>query len=109
MPRRQGAGSGTQQPNSAGIQAAAEGRGSLAESEERAAAQAGPPHRIEAHVSIAVLALLRERMGERARGDTWRNIRDRLKRTRLAQLPSGTMTVWQVTEPREKARKMLKK
>lgn len=66
------------------------------------------PHRIEAHVSIAVLALLLERMAERACGDTWRNIRDRLKRIQLAQLLSGKKTVWQVTEPTKEARKMLK-
>ena len=67
------------------------------------------PHRIEAHVSIAVLALLLERMAERACGDTWRNIRDRLKRIQLAQLSSGKKTVWQVTEPTKEARKMLKR
>ena len=47
------------------------------------------PHRIHAHVSIAVLALMLERMAERACGDTWRNIRNRLKRIQLAQLLSG--------------------
>lgn len=57
------------------------------------------PHRIEAHVSIVVLALLLERMTERACGDTWRKIRDWRKRTQLAQLLSGKKTVWQLTEP----------
>ena len=42
------------------------------------------PHRIHAHVSIAVLALLLERMAEQACGDTWRNIRNRLEGVQLA-------------------------
>ncbi len=65
------------------------------------------PHRIHAHVAIAVLALNLERMAERACGDTWRNIRDRLKRIQLAQLLSGDRTVWQVTEPSPEARNIL--
>ena len=67
------------------------------------------PHRIHAHVTIAVLALLLERMAERACGQTWGRIRDRLKRIQLAQLLSGGKTVWQVTEPSEEARKILEK
>jgi hypothetical protein len=57
------------------------------------------PHRICAHVSISVLALLLERVAELACGDTWRNIRDDLKQIKLAQLLSPNGTVWQVTEP----------
>ena len=56
------------------------------------------PHRIHAHVAITVLALLLERMAEHACADTWRNIRDDLKRIQLAQLSSPNGTVWQVTE-----------
>ena len=37
------------------------------------------PERIHAHVSIAVLALLLERVAERACGRLWRALRDRLK------------------------------
>ncbi|MCP5418082.1 MAG: hypothetical protein H6965_13395 [Chromatiaceae bacterium] len=37
------------------------------------------PHRICAHVSLSVLALLLERVAEHRCGDTWRNIRDDLK------------------------------
>lgn len=66
------------------------------------------PHRIHAHVSIAVLALLLERMAERACGDTWRNIRNCLKGIQLVQLLKERTAVWQVTEPSEKARKILK-
>ena len=57
------------------------------------------PHRIHAHVAITVLSLLLERAIEHACGDTWRNIRDDLKRVKLAQLSSPNGTVWQVTEP----------
>ena len=57
------------------------------------------PHRIHAHVFLTVLALLLERIAEQACGDTWRNIRDDLKRIKLAQLLSPNGTVWQVTEP----------
>ena len=66
------------------------------------------PHRIHAHVSIAVLALLLERVAERACGRTWRALRDRLKHIQLAELFVGGRTVWQVTEPGEEACKFLK-
>jgi hypothetical protein len=66
------------------------------------------PHRIHAHVAITVLALLLERVAEHACGDTWRNIRDDLKRIQLAQLLSPHGTVWQVTEPTPEAAKRLK-
>ncbi|MGH8305796.1 MAG: IS1634 family transposase [Steroidobacteraceae bacterium] len=57
------------------------------------------PHRIHAHVALTVLSLLLERIAEHACGDTWRNVRDDLKRIKLAQLLSPNGTVWQVTEP----------
>lgn len=41
-------------------------------------------------------------------GDTWRNIRDDLRRIKLAQLSSPNGTVWQVTEPASDALKRLK-
>jgi hypothetical protein len=66
------------------------------------------PHRIHAHVAITVLALLLERLAEHACTDTWRNIRDDLKRIQLAQLSSPNGTVWQVTEPTPEAAKRLK-
>jgi len=66
------------------------------------------PHRIHAHVALTVLALLLERSAEYACGDTWRNIRDDLKRIKLAQLLSPNGTVWQVTEPTPAAAKRLK-
>ena len=54
-------------------------------------------------MSVAVLALLLERMAEQACGDTRRNTRNRLKRIQLAQLLRGGTTVWQVTKPPEDA------
>ncbi len=65
-------------------------------------------HRIHAHVSLTVIALLLERVAEQACADTWRNIRDHLKQIKLAQLSSPNGTVWQVTEPGEAATKRLK-
>ena len=66
------------------------------------------PHRIHAHVFLTVLALLLERIAEQACADTWRNIRDDLKRIKLAQLSSPNGTVWQVTEPPPNTDKRLK-
>ena len=40
-----------------------------------------------------------ERTAEHACADTWRNIRDDLKRIQLAQLIGSNATLWQVTEP----------
>lgn len=66
------------------------------------------PHRIHAHVALTVLSLLLERVAEHACDDTWRNIRDDLRRIKLAQLSSPNGTVWQVTEPTVEASKRLK-
>ncbi|MBR9910616.1 MAG: IS1634 family transposase [Gammaproteobacteria bacterium] len=66
------------------------------------------PHRICAHVSLTVLALILERVAEIACADTWRKIRDDLKQIKLAQLLSENGTVWQVTEPQKNAAKRLK-
>jgi hypothetical protein len=66
------------------------------------------PHRIHAHVALTVLSLLLERVAEHACGDTWRNIKDDLRRIKLAQLLSPNGTVWQVTEPTLDALKRLK-
>ncbi len=66
------------------------------------------PHRIHGHVALTVLSLLLERVAEQACGDTWRNIKDDLRRIKLAQLLSPNGTVWQVTEPTVDASKRLK-
>jgi len=66
------------------------------------------PHRIEAHVSLTVLALTLQRAAEIECGDTWRNIRDDLKQIKLAQLSGPQNTVYQVTEAPPNAAKRLK-
>ncbi|MCB9730832.1 MAG: transposase [Deltaproteobacteria bacterium] len=66
------------------------------------------PHRIHAHISLTVLALLLERVAERECEDTWRNIRDDLEQIKLAQLWGPHGAIWQVGQPREGARKRLK-
>ena len=66
------------------------------------------PHRISAHVSLTMVALLLERLAERACEDTWRNIRDDLRQVKLAQLSTPNGEVWQVTEPGPEAAKRLK-
>jgi len=66
------------------------------------------PHRIQAHVSLTVLALTLQRSAEIACKDTWRNIRDDLKQVKLAQLSGPHGTVYQVTQPSPSAMKWLK-
>lgn len=66
------------------------------------------PHRIRAHVAIAVLSLLLERTVEHACADTCRNFSDRLRRIHLVELSSPYGTVWQVTHPTPRAAKCLK-
>ena len=65
-------------------------------------------HRIQAHIALTVIALLLECMAEEACEDTWRNIRDDLKRIQLAQLSGPNGTWWQVTKPCESAANRLK-
>lgn len=66
------------------------------------------PHRICAHVSLTMMALLLERLAEQACGDTWRNIRDDLKQIKLAQFLTPHGELWQVTEPLPAAANRLK-
>ena len=58
----------------------------------------GNDQRDHAHIAITVLSLLLERTIEHACQDTWRNIRDDLKRVQLALLFSPHGRVWQVTD-----------
>ncbi len=44
-----------------------------------------PAWRIHAHVTIAVLALLVERIAEIRAGDTWRNLADQLDRIKVVE------------------------
>jgi hypothetical protein len=64
---------------------------------------------MHAHVALSVLALLLERVIERACGDTWRNIRAHLEQIKLAQLLSPHGEVWQVTEPSPEAAQHLRR
>jgi transposase len=66
------------------------------------------PHRICAHVSLTMVALLLERLAEKACGDTWRNIRDDLKQIKLAQFLTPHGELWQVTDPLPAAANRLK-
>jgi len=66
------------------------------------------PHRICAHVSLTMVALLLERLAETACGDTWRNIRDDLRQIKLAQLLTPHGDLWQVTDPLPAAANRLK-
>lgn len=68
----------------------------------------GAPHRICAHVSLTMMALLLERLAETACGDTWRNIRDDLRQIKLAQFLTPQGELWQVTEPLPAAANRLK-
>ena len=58
------------------------------------------PHRICAHVSLCVLALLVERIAEIRAGDTWRNIRDQLETIKVVEYERGGVYVQQTTEIR---------
>jgi transposase len=64
-------------------------------------------HRIHAHVRLAVLSLLLERVAEQACQDTWRNIRDRLESLKVAvfRTPHGRLV--QTSELRPETRKVL--
>lgn len=66
-------------------------------------------HRMRAHIALCVIALLLERVIEKACEDTWRNIRNDLKKVQLGQLSGPDGTTWQVTEPRPEAKKWLSK
>jgi transposase len=58
------------------------------------------PHRICAHVSLCVLALLVERIAEIRAKDTWRNIRDQLETIKVIEYERGGVHVQQTTEIR---------
>jgi len=66
------------------------------------------PHRIQAHIALTVLSLLLQRVAELGCSDSWRNIRDDLRQVKIVQLSGPHGQLWQVTEPREGARKRLK-
>lgn len=56
------------------------------------------PHRIMAHVSLCVIALLLERVAEIRARDTWRNIRAQLETVKVVEYQRGDVRVHQTTE-----------
>ena len=56
------------------------------------------PWRIQAHVTISVIALLLERIAEIRVGDTWRNVRAELERVKVVEYDRGEARVLQTTE-----------
>jgi transposase len=65
--------------------------------------------RIKAHVFLCVLALLLERVAERACELTWPRIREELNTIKVAQLLAPNGTVYQTSPGSQKARNILKK
>lgn len=66
------------------------------------------PHRISAHISLCVLALLLERVAEVRTGDTWRNILDQLDTIKVVEYERGAARVRQTTEVRGTAADILR-
>jgi transposase len=66
------------------------------------------PHRICAHISLCVLALLLERMAERRAGETWRNILAQLDTIKVVEYERGGARVVQTTEIRPAVASLLK-
>lgn len=67
------------------------------------------PWRIQAHVTIAVLALLLERIVEIRAGDTWRNVCADLERVKVVEYERGEARVQQTTEVRPAIETLLRK
>ncbi len=67
------------------------------------------PWRIQAHVTISVLALLLERIAEIRASDTWRNVRAELERVKVVEYDRGEARVQQTTELRPEVEALLRK
>jgi transposase len=59
------------------------------------------PWRIQAHVTISVLALLLERVAEIRAGDTWRNLVAKLDTIKVVEYDRGETRIQQTTELRD--------
>jgi hypothetical protein len=59
------------------------------------------PHRIHAHVSIAVLALLLTRMAEKRANDTWRNVAAQLQTIKVVEYERAEAHIHQTTDVRK--------
>jgi len=66
------------------------------------------PWRIQAHVTLSVLALLLERVAEIRVGDTWRNIAARLEKIQVVEYDRGEARIRQTTEVRPESELLLK-
>lgn len=66
------------------------------------------PHRICAHISLCVLALLLERIAERRAADTWRNVLACLDAIKVVEYERGGARILQTTEIRPEAAKTLR-
>lgn len=67
------------------------------------------PWRIQAHVTISVLALLLERIAEIRAGDTWRNLRAQLQTIKVVEYERDGVRVRQTTELRSEVAALLRK
>lgn len=65
------------------------------------------PRRINAHITLCVLALLLERIVEVRVGDSWRNILAQLDGLKVVDYERGTARIRQTTEVRPDVRKLL--
>jgi len=52
------------------------------------------PHRIHAHVSLCMMALLLEHIAERGCDDTWRTLRNRLSKQKMVHFLSRNRRTW---------------
>jgi len=67
------------------------------------------PWRIQAHVTISVLALLLERIAEIRTGETWRNLVAQLEKIQVVEYDRGETRIRQTTEVRPEAAALLKR
>lgn len=67
------------------------------------------PWRIQAHVTLCVLALLLERIAEIRAGDTWRNICATLDTIKVVEYDRGEARIQQTTQLRREAEALLQK
>ncbi len=67
------------------------------------------PWRIQAHVTLSVLALLLERIAEIRTGETWRNLLAQLETIKVVEYDRGEARIRQTTEVRPEALAILKK
>lgn len=67
------------------------------------------PWRIQAHVTISVLALLLERIIEIRCKDTWRNVRDELMEIKVVEYDDNNYRVQQTTELKIEAKELMQK